>query len=505
MTPPELRGPDLPLEVSPYRGVVPPGADDVRFVLADFYQATAALQSKYRTDGYILTRAIVPEQRIIDGAVQVRVLEGFINSVLVQGEIGPTRSVIETYLANLTEVRPVHARDLERYLLLVNDLPGISAAGILRAGTGEPGAAQLVVEVRRKFVDGFLTVSNRASRFTGPWAGAAGVAANGLLPYGDRLQFIYYSTFDRQEALVEADDGGFEQIFGVLSYEARVGNDGTKVLAEASLGFSRPGGSIAPLGIRSQVDRYGVGVSHPVIRSRQLNWTLGGRLDYIHEHVRVSNNLISDDQLTVLEIDSNLVFSDTLFSYAENEIYVTLNQGLPIFGASRQGDYYLTRPEGAAVFTTIGAEMSRLEDLSEHFRLFMAASAQFAFDTLLSQAEFRLGGDEIGRAYDPSELAGENGVGVLAELRYRGTTRFSLIPQYEAYAFWDYGKIWNTDNFGFDRDDSLSSAGVGARTAVYSDYFVDLEYARTLTRTLGTNDDDERKKNQFYLRLTAQF
>jgi len=53
--------------------------------LADLQTVTIAITAKYRADGYILSRAIVPAQRISQGIVVLRVLEGFIHRVIIEG------------------------------------------------------------------------------------------------------------------------------------------------------------------------------------------------------------------------------------------------------------------------------------------------------------------------------------------------------------------------------------------------------------------------------------
>ena len=47
--------------------------------LADLYRIADAVTVKYRNDGYILSRAIVPPQRIAGGVVHIRVVEGYVS------------------------------------------------------------------------------------------------------------------------------------------------------------------------------------------------------------------------------------------------------------------------------------------------------------------------------------------------------------------------------------------------------------------------------------------
>src|SRR3546814_19445815 len=88
---------------------------------------------------------------------------------------------------------------LERYLLLVNDLPGISGTGVLRPSGSELGGSELVVTVERKRFDGFAVADNPGSRLTGPWGAAVAVAGNGLTRLGARADALLYSALDAPE------------------------------------------------------------------------------------------------------------------------------------------------------------------------------------------------------------------------------------------------------------------------------------------------------------------
>lgn len=54
--------------------------------LADLYAIRDAITARYRNDGYVLSQAVVPAQRIRDGVVRLQVVEGYVDEVVVQGE-----------------------------------------------------------------------------------------------------------------------------------------------------------------------------------------------------------------------------------------------------------------------------------------------------------------------------------------------------------------------------------------------------------------------------------
>src|SRR5438128_2637429 len=84
--------------------------------LSDIYQLAEAITAKYRNAGYILARTVVPPQKLTAGIVRLRVVEGYIDKVSILGS-PPGRELIERIAAHLTEIRPITAAVLERYLL----------------------------------------------------------------------------------------------------------------------------------------------------------------------------------------------------------------------------------------------------------------------------------------------------------------------------------------------------------------------------------------------------
>ena len=77
------------------------------------------------------------------------------------GDIGAASQLVLAMLKHLTSPRPVNNADLERYLLLANDIPGVSAQAVLRRVSPEPGAVELVAKVARKPFSAQFQFDNR--------------------------------------------------------------------------------------------------------------------------------------------------------------------------------------------------------------------------------------------------------------------------------------------------------------------------------------------------------
>ena len=142
--------------------------------LAEVFRIADKITAKYRSDGYILSRAIVPPQTIEDGTVRIKIIEGFINEVRIEGEFSERQPLLNAYADKITSSRPLSIKDLERYLLLIRDLPGIKSEATITPAQSIPGASDLVIFIKYKKADGFVRLDNRGSKFNGPaqlWIG----------------------------------------------------------------------------------------------------------------------------------------------------------------------------------------------------------------------------------------------------------------------------------------------------------------------------------------------
>ncbi|NQV40682.1 MAG: ShlB/FhaC/HecB family hemolysin secretion/activation protein [Nitrosopumilus sp.] len=76
--------------------------------LLTIYDIANAITTKYRNDGYILTRTIIPPQKISSGHVQVQVIEGYVDKVIIEGTSRDGRGLIKAYGDKITKSRPLN-------------------------------------------------------------------------------------------------------------------------------------------------------------------------------------------------------------------------------------------------------------------------------------------------------------------------------------------------------------------------------------------------------------
>ena len=132
-----------------------------RISLGHVYEIAQTITNMYRHDGYILSKAVVRSQQVDKGIIRIDIIEGFVGKVNVQGDVAGPRKLLNSYRKKLLNSKPLLAKDLERYLLLVDDLPGLSVKSVLTPSEVQLGANDLTLILASKKYDGSRGVDNR--------------------------------------------------------------------------------------------------------------------------------------------------------------------------------------------------------------------------------------------------------------------------------------------------------------------------------------------------------
>ncbi len=458
--------------------------------LVELFDIAQALEARYRSDGFILSRVVVPAQTIEDGVFRIEVIEGYIDAVTYVGEIGDARSVVEGYLNKLPSFRPVNIDDLERYLLLSNDVPGVVVRGVLQPSTEARGAAQLVINMERQPIDGFGRVDNRASEFTGPYQAIGSVGLNSFTGLGERSELTFLTALDFPENRYV---GG--------SFEGRLGGEGLVARAFASYSEGEPGFTLDPLNVHSDALLVGADLSFPLLRGRQTSLWIKGGGEHYRSDLEVLNQDFTEDRLWVAWLGLSADHRDQL--QGANRADVKLRHGFDIFDASDSGDPLNSRRGADGSFTSLRLDLARLQRLSDSVRLYLGAAFQYAFDPVLASEEFALGGLAFGRGYDPAELTDDNGLAGTLELQIAPGLGLEYVENYHVYGFYDIGQVWDHGS-SYGSGQSLASLGFGARVAVTEWLQIDGEVAVPLTKSLSAARGNDEAA-QFFFTVTTRF
>lgn len=448
--------------------------------VSDIVAAADQIEDAYRGAGYVLARAFMPPQRVTNGVFTIRVIEGFVSAVDIDGGDAATQALIRRYFQPVLASRPLRFGVIERALLLANDLPGISVTGVLHPATETQGASDLIVTVVETRVSSGLNADNRGSRLTGVWTIGGDAAINGLIDAGDQLSTSVAATPDFPERVAEQ-----------LSYRHMIGSDGGAASFIVTSTHSEPGASLAPLNLITDSLAVGPRLSYPFLRTRAASLLVEGGFTVQDATVQTLGLPFSHDSWRV---------ADLSLSYVDNDFFGgglastgDVAEGLGIFGATPLGSPSLSRPGANPEFTKATATLHYTHTLVGPLSLALAGQGQYAFAPLVAGEVIAFGSLPIGRGYDPGAITGDHGAGGSVELRWDEHFPEWAIQTLEPYVFSDAARVWNIQS-GEGASQELASGGVGMRVFFPRNIIGGIEFAHTFVPVPGSDNGKRASK-----------
>ncbi len=448
------------------------GQDQPITVICDIRDRAATI---LRNAGLIASVEI-PPQELTEGRVRFDVLTAKLVAIRVRGTGGRAERLIASYLEQLTGKEVFNRFEAERYLLLVNDLPGYVVRLSLRSAETVRGEVIGEVTLLRTPVYADASIQNLGSSALGPWGVAFQGQVNDLTGMGDRTTLTAYSTLDIEE-----------QQSVQLAHDFLVGGEGLGFGAQLTYGYAHPDLGDPALDVKSHTLFATVEATYPFIRTQLRNLRGNIGFDFIDQDVDFNGLPLSRDRLRVafarlsgewiapFEGRPGYSMQEPRWRLAGT---VEVRQGLDILGATQPcpggifgcvlaGRTPPSRIDGNAFATVFRASAYGEFRPWHNLTLALGARVQHSDSSLLTFEEFSIGNYTIGRGYEPGSALGDRGAGVQAEVRYGSVLRpgqGGVAAQ--GFAFVD--KAWVEDEPlggapGFS--EGVTSFGAGLRVA----------------------------------------
>lgn len=412
--------------------------------------AAAVTRHMQRDLGYYVGFAYVPEQRMLGGQVHLQALEGRLDQVRVMPvDAGPegqqvtpalqaqAQALVDERLAHLQPGAILRTDDVERGVLLLNDVPGWRFRVEIEEGH-TPGTASLrVTPFSERGLSGRAEVDTLGNRDTGTIRVNGTVQASNPLRRGDVLTAQALSSHT----------GGLKQLSA--SYTLPWGAQGLKLGGTASrveYGLDR---GAFPAVYEGSVVSTGLFALHPLLRSRNAN--VFGLLSLEHKQfddhqagLRASK--FSNDWQLGLVGDGR----DDLLGGAINTFELQALHGRMGFGTN-------ATPLGLSPsFNKLSVGASRLQGLMPgRLQLFARYKAQWAGAGLDASEKYAAGGPLGVRAFGPGEASADHAQVLNTELRWLPPEPWlgPLAREVLITTFYDWAHV------RFSHDASLQPAG----------------------------------------------
>jgi hemolysin activation/secretion protein len=159
---------------------------------AELRKVAAEIEALYRRRGYLLCRAVLPEQEVKDGVIALVVVEGYVG----ESQVGPGTAPkalagqLERYVSPVLAQRPLRADLIERQLLLAEDLSGISLESVLSRGA-VLGSSRLTVAAETRAREVTFGADNYLQRSLGEARAFLDVRLN---EFEDAVRQWYFSA-----------------------------------------------------------------------------------------------------------------------------------------------------------------------------------------------------------------------------------------------------------------------------------------------------------------------
>jgi hemolysin activation/secretion protein len=391
---------------------------------SDLQKAAAAVAERYRQGGWVV-RAFLPRQEIDSGTVTLHVIEGRFGRVHLDGTESPNLALATAlrYIdAQQQAGAPVNADAIDRAVMLLDDLPGISATSSFRAGK-QDGETDLVL----KFADtpvflGNIDIDNTGSRATGRERASVTAYLDSAAGFGDQVS----------ANLIRTDGSQYSR----LGLTVPVGYDGLRVGINGSrLDFNVITPENKTLDIRGIADTYGLDASYPILRSRSANLSVAASLDR-----KAFDNWTSLGSTNRYRMDvaaytlSGNAFDGFGGNGATNVSLVFVDGRVDLTGSANQAAD-ATSTQTAGRYQKWKLTLGRNQTLTDDISVYGQYAIQAASKNLDSSEKLTLGGSSGVRAYPSGEGSGAEGQTLTLEARLRLPEGVNLT------LFHDWGRI----------------------------------------------------------------
>lgn len=411
-------------------------------------QVKNAVVKFYRDRGYISSGAFLPAQQLRDGKLTIRVIEGSLGAIEIEGLSRLNKQYITTRLPELN--RPIKISDLTQALRKLQDNPLIKEIeGELKVL--EQGRNLLALKIQENSpIQTQLRFANTFSPTIGSFGGEATVRHQNLLGFGDRLGASYTRTEGLERYGVDYSvplnaDGGTI----AFSYQ----NADNELIEEV----------ISAYDIQADYEALSLAIRQPVIENETEELAVSVEIEALRSETFVLDDIsfafvdgLEDGQSKIRP----LRLAQEYIRRGERDLIAAesqFNVGLDILDATTTA----TGIDGIFWSWQGNVQWIRAFNSERDWLLKMSLATQLSPDNLLPIEQLTVGGLGSVRGYRQNLIVGDNGVvgiveGQLPLVKSSTWGNIYLAP------FFDVGTIWsNLTDPQNSRSNTLASLGLG--------------------------------------------
>ncbi len=441
----------------------------------DLEAIASAIKSRYAARGYLTTIVYIPEQEITDGKIEIRVVEGRMGKVRVEGNKWFSGSLIEKYI-HPPEGSFLNMHTLQKDLLRLNLNSDLRVKAVVSPG-GELASSDVILKVDDQF----------------PWHIGAGFDNQGTRLSGKLRESVFLRgsnvTGNLDTVLVTTlfSSRSFGQGF---DYEVPLNTYGTKLGLDVLYFRSELGKEYKPYDITGATWMYSPHILWELYLSEYVQAGAEAGVEIKSVRKKMLDDLTADDHLSLPYIGFEAGINDLSGNRTFFSPRFTLGTS-GFLGSSSRGHSPAGREGTGGSFFKYGHSLNRLQRMPFESYLFLRSRYQAVSRTLPSSEQFQLGGGNSVRGYPEGDYLCDTG----GELNVDWFFPFYLIPedwrlwnsavplrrQIEPVIFIDAGggKLKRVMP-GENEDKFLAGIGGGFRLHLNNNFYLRLDWAKDI-------------------------
>ncbi len=439
-------------------------------------QAAADAVTRYYLDhGYLTSRAILADQTLKNGQLQIQILEGKLADITIQGEKDLPQDYIKNRILRAGR-QPLNQEALESQLQLLRSDPLFDRVeGVLRDGkTLNETNLDLKLQRAQPYF-GQLQLDNYGNPTVGRLALSALTGLQNFSGFGDTLSL----------GLVRSNG---TSLFN-LNYQYPIRPNGSTLtlrLAPSQYRVTSP--DLASLDITGSSQLYELAFRAPLKRQITQEFALTAKLSHRTGSTLIGDTLVAENSTNTLQLGQDWLKRDKRGLWTAQS---QLNLG------------NATTDNTKGTFLSFSGQLQRLQILSKKQTLIADLHWQWSPHSLPPSQQFSLGGYQSLRGYTPSLLTGDNGFTFSLENQITLQKNRTGDPKLQLSPFLELGSTWTAtpQNALQPPTNLFASTGLGLTWQPLTHWKIRVDLALPLTK----NPTEPSQKPALYLNSNYRF
>jgi hemolysin activation/secretion protein len=444
----------------------------------DLEEIASSIKERYKKKGYLLTDVYIPEQDIAQGTVEIRVSEGKLGELKVEGNKWFSSALLSKFIHEKKD-QILNIFRLQKDMLRLNQNPDLDVTAVLSPGK-EPATTDVVLNVKDSYpYHAGLNFDNLGTRLVGKDRISLALRSTNMT---GRADSIAVNTLKSRSS-----SGEF------LSYAVLLDTYGTRAGIDLTNFYMKLGREFRDQDITGTTQVATPHVSWELWLSPDFQGYVDLGMDFKSIKRKNSGEPVSNDQIRMPYAAFDLAKTDHYLGGGQTTFSPRLSFSTGHFlGGSSREHPSASRAGTGGTFFKYDQALNRIQKAP--LDSFISIRSQFlaASRTLPSSEQLQLGGANSVRGYPEGEYLADIGAVLNAEWAFRGYifpkeyklphAKMSLRDQFQPVIFLDLGegKLKRTGP-GERHRMFLMGAGAGLRFQFNRNFFLRLDWAKHLT------------------------